>query len=148
MSAVYHDYVAVVLQPVDGDTGVTQAATTQARILSAAGDLAWAMVPYKCQVRRVAVLFTDSNATGGSYTFDQRILAGSDTGRVIFATLTKAAVNAQGKYYYEDPVSSVVLNEGDEVVLTGSAASGLVRALVLVERMPEVPANQGDMVAA
>lgn len=147
MSAVYHDYVPVVLQPVDGDTGVTQAASVQANTLSAAADIAWAMVPYKCQVRRVAVLFCDTNATGGNYTFAQRILAGSDTGRVTFATVTKPASNSQGKYYYEDPVSSVVLNEGDEIVLAGSAASGLVKSLVLVERMPEVPANQADMVA-
>lgn len=147
MSAVFHDYVALVFQPVDGDTGVTQAATTQGRILSAAGDLAWLMVPYKCQLRRSAVLFTDTNATGGVYTVDQRVLAGSDSGRVELASITKPASNVQGKYYYEDPTSSVVLNEGDELVLEGTAASGLVRAIVLVERMPEVPANQADMVA-
>lgn len=147
MSAVYHDYVPVFLIPVDGDTGVTQAATTQGRITSASGDIAWAMVPYKCQVRRVAVLFTDTDADAGAYTFAQRVLAGSDTGRVTFATVSKPASNVQGKYYYEDPASSIVLNEGDEIVLAGSAASGLVRAVALVERMPEQPANQADMVA-
>lgn len=147
MSAVYHDYIPLFLEPVDGDTGVTQAASTQARILSAAADIAWVGVPYKGEIRFVHVLFTDTNATGGTYTFTKRVLAGSDTGAATIAVITKPAADNQGKLYYKVPAVGLgSVTAGDEIKLVGSAASGLVRAWVLIERSPEQPANLPDMV--
>jgi hypothetical protein len=80
------------------------------------------------------------------------VLAGSDVGRVTFATVSKAG-NQQGKFIYEDPASSVILYPGDEIAVKSSAvgnvvAIGALHPVVLVERVPEVPANESDMVAS
>ena len=142
MSAVFHDYI-----PLYTRSSIALDDTTTAV------DVAIIPVPYKCQVRRVGLLVASSETIAATVTFDQRVLAGSDVGRVTFATISKAASNQQGKYLYEDPSSSVVLNEGDEIVIddlmagTSTDTAGTAYAFVLVERMPETPANQVDMVA-
>lgn len=141
MSAVYHDYF-----PLRSASFAMDDTTT-------AVDVAIIPVPYKCQVRRAAILVASSETLSATVTFDQRVLAGSDAGRVTFATISKSASNQQGKYIYEDPTTSVVLNEGDEIVVdnllagTSTDTAGSAYAIVLVERMPEQPANQTDMVA-
>lgn len=142
MSAVFHDYIPLYTRASFALDDTTTAV-----------DVAIIPVPYKCQVRRVGLLVTSSETIAATVTFDQRVLAGSDVGRVTFATISKAASNQQGKYLYEDPTSSVVLNEGDEIVVddlmagTSTDTAGTAYAFVLVERMPETPANQVDMVA-
>jgi hypothetical protein len=141
MSAVFHDYIPLWAgDPTDATLGLDMASLA---------DVAVIPVPYKCQVRRVALLYTTTGTAAAAVEFDQRVLAGSDTGRVNFATVSKGASNQQGKYIYEDPATSVVLNEGDEIVVqvTDVEASAKAWAIVLIERMPEVPANQADMVA-
>lgn len=139
MSAVFHDYIPL---------WAGANATTPLDMASLA-DVAVIPVPYKCQVRRVALLYTTTGTAAAAVEFDQRVLAGSDSGRVNFATVSKGASNQQGKYIYEDPATSVVLNEGDEIVVqvTDVEAAATAWAIVLVERMPEQPANQSDMVA-
>lgn len=139
MSTVFHDFV-----PLSNRLAPLASPTT-----SSAVDVLVIPVPYKCQVRRVAVVPTQTSAGTSDYAFDQRVTAGSNTSRVTFATVSKAG-NQQGKYIYEDPASSVVLNEGDEVVVKSTAlavAPGKAHAIVLVERIPETAANQADMVA-
>lgn len=139
MSAVFHDYIPL----------WAGASATAGLAMDSLADVAVIPVPYKCQVRRVALLYTTSGSAAAAVEFDQRVTAGSDSGRVNFATVSKGASNQQGKYIYEDPATSVVLNEGDEIVVqvTDVEASGKAWAIVLVERIPEVPANQSDMVA-
>lgn len=142
MSTVYHDFIP--LYP-GGEAAVTPATNT-------AGDIAVIAVPYRCQVRRVGVVPSSSSAGTAEITFEQRVLAGSDVGRVVFATLSKAG-NQQGKYIYEDPATSVVLYPGDEIVVKSDAvgnvvAVGALHPVVLIERVSEVPANESDMVAS
>lgn len=139
MSAVFHDYIPLWVG----------ASATEGLGLGTLTDVAVIPVPYKCQVRRVALLYRTTGTAAAAVEFDQRVLAGSDTGRVNFATVSKGASNQQGKYIYEDPATSVVLHEGDEIVVqvTDVEASAKAWAIVLVERMPEQPANQSDMVA-
>lgn len=142
MSTVYHDFFPL-----------RSGATFDLNDTTTAVDVAVIPVPYKCQVRRVGVLVTSTDALGATVTFDKRPTAGSDTNRATFATVTKSASNQQGKYIYEDPTTSVVLNEGDEIVVadlmdgTSTDTAGTAWAIVLVERIPEVAANQADMVA-
>jgi hypothetical protein len=142
MSAVYHDFFPLRSR---GSFALDDTTT--------AVDVAVIPVPYKCQVRRVAIQVASSETLAATVTFDQRVLAGSDSGRVTFATVSKPASNQQGKYIYEDPATSVVLNEGDEIVVdnllagTSTDTAGTAYAVVLVERWPEHPANQPDMVA-
>jgi|SRR5690349_20476822 len=142
MSTVYHDYFPL------RTTAVVDLNDTTTAV-----DVAIIPVPYKCQVRRVGLVVTTADALGATVTFDQRVKAGSDVGRVTFATVTKSASDQQGKYIYEDPTTSVVLNEGDEIVVadlmagTSTDTAGSAWALVLVERIPETAANQSDMVA-
>ena len=142
MSTVYHDFIP--LYP-GGNTAVTPSTNT-------ATDIAVIAVPYRCQVRRVGVVPTATSAGTSDILFDQRVLAGSDVGRVTFATVSKAG-NQQGKFIYEDPASSVILYPGDEIAVKSSAvgnvvAIGALHPVVLVERVPEVPANESDMVAS
>lgn len=143
MSTVYHDFIPLY---VGGPAAITPATFT-------ATDVAVIVVPYRCQVRRVQSLISSNVSAGtATYLFDQRITAGSDTGRVTFATLSKPASNQQGKLLYEDPTASVVLVPGDEIVVKARAAGATsipaASHTVLVERIPEVPANEADMVAA
>ena len=134
MSAVYHDFENIELPGETATAGVTSAAA----LMSVAG------VNVKSQTRRIGVLFTDSNATGGTYTFEQRTAGGG--GVTAIGVITKPAASQIGKYLYKDV--SVVLNEGNEVTVTGSAASGVVRMYILAERVAEVPGNQTNMVAS
>lgn len=149
MSAVYHDFIPLYFA---GDTAV-DATTASAAVL---GVIA---VPYKCQVRRVQVLQCDNDTTGGTISFIQRATAGATTDdstdatvnyvdRGIFAQITLPASNVQGKLYYKDPSqASIVLLPGQELAVKSSAATGEHRFMVLVERIPEVPANLSNMVA-
>jgi hypothetical protein len=145
MSAVYHDFIPLYFA---GDTAV-DATTASAAVL---GVIA---VPYKCQVRRVQCLQADNDATGGTISFIQRATAGATTDdsttpyvdRGIFATLTLPASNQQGKMYYKDLTTNVVLLPGQEIAVKSSAGTGEERFMVLVERIPEVPANLSNMVA-
>lgn len=116
--------------------------------------LATAPVPFKCEVKRLVILIkgTSANATAGVYAFNKRILAGSDTGLVAMGTISKtASVSQQGKYLYETPATHVTAVEGDEftlVVTTADGAANEFNAFVLIERIPGIPGDNTDMVAA
>lgn len=141
MSSVYHDFIP--LYP-GGENALTTPTT------STTTDVAVIAVPYRCEVRRVGVVPTASSAGTATFTFDQRVLAGSDVGRVTFASVSKAG-NQQGKFLYEDPATAVTLYPGDEIVVAAEAlavAVGAFHPVVLVERHAEVPANESDMVAS
>jgi hypothetical protein len=139
MSAVYHDYVNI--------AGNAQAAGLSG---ASAADVQIIAVPYKCQVRRFAIVWLTTGAAEAKVAFDQQPTAGSATGRVELSLLTKPAAEHQGKYIYKDPTTSVVLNEGDAVVVevTDVEAASTFLPVLLVERMPEQPANQADMLAS
>jgi len=135
MSAVYHDYVNIAPTT---PLGVSGAAT---------GDLVVIPVPYKCQVRRFAILWLTTGAAQAIVEFDHQPTAGAAAGRVNLVAITKPAAETQGKYLYKDPATSVVLNEGDAVVVevTDLEVASLFHPILLVERNPEQPANQADM---
>lgn len=136
MSAVFHDFTNMEFPGETATAGITSAAA----LASVLG------VPYKIQVRRIAVLFTDSNATGGTYTFEYRTAGGG--GVTAVGVITKPAVSQIGKLLYKDLATSVVVPAGAELTVTGSAASGVVRFYALAERMAEVPANESNLVAS
>lgn len=139
MSAVYHDYVNIAPSYLAGVSGN-----------AVADNLMRFPVPYKCQVRRAAILWGTAGAAQAVVEFDQRVTPNSDTGRVNIATITKPAAESLGKYIYKDPATSVILNEGDQVVIevTDLEAGSTFEPVLLVERMPEQPANQADMLAS
>jgi hypothetical protein len=143
MSAVYHDYV---------DIARFAGATNAGLSAATAGDVWFITVPYKCQVRRWALVWLTTDATDAVLELDKLPTAGdASTGRVNLLSITKDAVNRQGKYIYKDPTTSVVLNEGDQVVIEVTAnvsAASTFAPILLVERMPEQPANQADMLAS
>jgi len=139
MSAVYHDYVNIAPAYLGGVSGA-----------AVADNLVRFPVPYKCQVRRAAILWGTAGAAQAVVEFDRRITPNSDTGRTLIASITKPAAESLGKYIYKDPTTSIVLNEGDQVVVevTDLEAASTFEVVLLVERMPEQPANQADMLAS
>ena len=109
-------------------------------------------VPYKCQVRRVALvgLNGSTHATVGVYAFNYRLVAGTGT-PVLIATLTKTTASWQGKVLYKDVnvTSRVTLSEGSEFELVVTTANGDAfpySAWILVERIPEVAGNNSSMI--
>lgn len=138
MSAVYHDYVNIAGNA--AAAGLSGAALADVQIIA---------VPYKCQVRRFGVVWLTTGAAAAVVAFDQQPTAGSASGRVELAAVDKPAAESQGKYIYVDPTTSIVLNEGDAVIVevTDVEAASTFLPVLLVERLPEVPANQADMLA-
>ena len=123
--------------------------------MDSTGDKATLTIPYKCKVMRVFALVegTSSHATTGVVKFDKRPTAGSDTSRGDgdVGAISKSASNQQGKYLYEDPSSEILLDEGDQVIVDVTTANGNACAFtagMLVERVPETPANNTAMVSA
>lgn len=114
-------------------------------------------VPYKCRVTMVMAMVdnaaSSTHATSWVITWDRRILAGSDVGRVeAFATLTRPATSVVNHVVYERPTTLVIVEPGDEIVaelktLDGTATQNVKLAIEL-EYIPENPANITDMVAA
>lgn len=115
-----------------------------------AADVQVIPVPFKCEVRRCAVVWQTTGAAQAIVEFDRRVLAGSDTGRVNIVAITKPAAENQGKYLYKDPATKVTLDAGDEIVVqvTDVEAAATFGVVILVDEIPEVAANQGDMVAS
>lgn len=120
------------------------------------GDKATLLIPFKCRLKRsyVVVNGTSAHATAFVIKFDKRPTAGSDTGRgdgdcgVVSKT---ASVAQQGKYLYEDAATSIILDEGDQVIVEVTTAQGeacVVDAGILVEYIPERPGNNSAMVSA
>lgn len=124
--------------------------------LGSAGDKLIITSPVKCQVLRLFAVIegTSAHATAAVISFDGRTLAGSDTGRGDgdVGRLSKTAgVNQQGKYLYEEPATSIIFDEGEQIVVEVTTANGdAVTAVVglLVRPSAERPANNTNMVSA
>lgn len=123
--------------------------------LGSTGDKAIFRVPpgnWDAILTAVAIEGTSSHATQAVATFDKRVLAGSDTGRVdaFLGTFTKPAANVQGNVYYGRPLSKKTLTVGMEVVFEVTVANGDAVAAtpyVLVRDSPEAIGNLSKMVA-
>ena len=133
-----------------------------AQSLGSAADIHIFTIPFRCKPIRVGFTLTTTVSGGVApvVKFDKRPTAGSDTDRGDgdVGTLTFSATGAAGKAYYEntdykeDGTGSWVgtLNEGDQVVVQVSTASGGNGAGIpwlLVEPELERPANNSAMVS-
>lgn len=133
-----------------------------AQSLGAATDIHVFTIPFKCRPLRVGFTLTTTISGGVApiVKFDRRPTAGSDTSRGDgdVGTLTFSATGAAGKAYYENTDYKAdgtgewveTLDEGEQVVVqvsTASAANGAGIPWMLVEPVPERPANNSAMVA-
>jgi hypothetical protein len=121
--------------------------------MGATGDKATVTMPFKGEVCWTAVALegSDAAAIGGVVTFARRPLTGSDTGRVVFSTVTKPnSTNVQGK-----PLVDVInnlhieLNAGEQIVCAVTTANGAAvnfTAQVCVRRVPEKWENMNAIV--
>jgi len=111
-------------------------------------------VPFKANVMRFGLVVQGSsaNATAAVVALDHRVTAGSDTGRVELLVISKtASVSQQGKFLYQDPATSIAVDEGDELVVEVTTADGAANAMtpvVILRQIPEVAGNNSAMVAA
>lgn len=141
MSAAFHELIPLM-------TGAALASNST-------GDKATIGVPFKAVVQMACVKWegASTHATAAVIKFDKRPTAGSDTGRGDgdVAVVNKvASVNKQGKVTYKQPASRITLVPGEEVVVEVTTANGdalAFQAWLLVERVPEVPANLSNMEA-
>lgn len=134
-----------------GLSSPTLALSAAGLVFTSTGDKATFAIPFKCQVVRVSVCVNAIPGDAGIVTFDRRITAGSDTGRVdaYAGTLNMLTSHTAGKVIYKDPTASLVLQEGDEIVVEvtdASAAVTLAHAVVLIREMPEQAGNNADMI--
>lgn len=119
------------------------------------GDKLVMTIPYKCIVERVFAVVEEASthATGFVIKFDNRPTAGSDTGRGdgdVGALTKTVSVSQQGKMLYEEPSSTITLNEGEQVVAEVTTANGDACTAVVgivVRPMAERPANNTAMVS-
>ena len=133
-----------------------------AQSLGSATDIHIFTIPFRCRPLRVGFTITETVSGGVApiIKFDKRPTAGSDVSRGDgdVGTLTLGATGAAGKAYYEitdykdDGTGSWVgtLNEGDQVVVqvsTASGANGTGIPWLIVEPDPERPANNSAMVS-
>lgn len=110
----------------------------------------------KAQIVGVKALLLEAGASNTAFNaaFDQRVTAGSDTGRVEKAVLEVAASQSQGSLQYdEDAQSSTwIVDAGDELVFevknACTNASHNVVPIVEFIDIPETNANLGAAVAA
>lgn len=124
--------------------------------INATGDKVSIPIAFPMKVLRVGLMIQSADAGGASISFDKRITAGSDTGRVNngVASLVLPASNQQGKFLYKKLVdlTSVELACGDEIVVEvtaeGAAASSFAVAIVEYLRIQENPVNLSDAVAS
>ena len=119
--------------------------------VNTAADKLTFSVHQKCSIYRSQVTCLTTDAGGFTMAFDQRITAGSDTGRVaVYAgNVIVTAANNQGKTFYDVAEQGSILVPGDEVVaeVTAEAAGASTNVVpqVLVFYIPETEANQTDM---
>lgn len=103
-------------------------------------------------VRGIAAVVTTAitAADPAILSFDKRITAGSDTGKVVggIGTLTIPGGTAQGKTVYK--LVNTTLNFGEEVVLalTDAAVAGIAHVLMWVEPHWELPSNGVNCIAS
>ena len=110
-------------------------------------------IPFKCEVRQLQVTIrgTSTHATVMVVNFRNRPTAGTATGDSSIGTITKLASNQQGKTLYKNPTTKVTMSPGSEIALVVDTANGDAvdySAGVLVEQIPEDPANITAMVAS
>ena len=109
------------------------------------------------KVDRIAAVVStaiDNDLVAAVMTVKRRPTYGSTAGEVSIGTLTFPDGTAAGKVLYKD-VNPVVCYPGDQIVFEittagtdGAAAAGAAIGMVSCEEDPEVPGNQGDMVAS
>lgn len=117
------------------------------------GDKATITISERCKVERVFCVVEGTEATAATVKFDKRPTAGSDTGRGDgdVGVISFGASNQQGKMLYENPTTTILLDEGDQVVVEVTVASTGAKNTVAgmkVSRVAETPANNTAMVAA
>lgn len=118
---------------------------------NATGDKAIFTIPQKCEVVDARVTVEGTEATACVIAFDRRPLAGSDTGRgaADIGSIALTAANNQGKVFYDLAARGVILDAGDQVVVEVTTASTAAKNFVaglMLRYLPEVYANQLDMV--
>lgn len=114
------------------------------------GDKIIFSIPFKCNVIEAGMVIEGTEATALVVTFDKRITAGSDTGRVDagVASITVTAANNQGKVFVNQPATAVTLTYGDQVVVEVTTASSAAKNFVpyiKLDPIPETLANATDV---
>lgn len=96
-----------------------------------------------------------ADTTAPVVSFDRRITAGSDTGRVEIGTITVADTVAAGKTVVEDLATPVILGLGEELVFEhktqaadGSAAAGAGHYFVVYQPLAAIDTSDANYVAA
>src|SRR5262245_10461404 len=112
---------------------------------TAANKGQWAPALVPVMVRGIAAVVTTATtaADPAILSFDKRINAGSDTGKIVggVGTLTIPGGTAQGRVVYK--MVNVKVDSSQEVVvaLTDATAAGAAHVILLVENMWENPVN-------
>lgn len=133
------------------DTGKYDVMLGRAQVVTSTGDkLFWSPAYVPVIIR--AVSFTNVVAPTVTPTvvdFDRRPTAGSDSGRVLIATITIPLSLALGKVIYKDGLNHRV-DPGNEVVVevTTASTAGSGTFGIDVERAQETPANNTAMQAS
>lgn len=124
--------------------------------VASTGDKATFRFARKAQIVGAKVLLLEAGASNTAFNcaFDQRITAGSDTGRTAVATLEVGASKSQGSLMYdEDAQSSTwLVDAGDEIVFEvvnacTNASHNVVPVLEFID-VPESVLNLGAAVSA
>lgn len=132
------------------------ASATAGVATNSTADVAVFSIPYKAKVRKIfaVVQGTSSNGTAAVLHFEHRHALGADTtrGAADVGALSKtASVSQQGKMLYELVSATTVftVTPGEEIVVEVATADGAANAMwvgIELERIPENPANDTEMI--
>lgn len=122
-----------------------------AQLLTSAADIHLFSIPFKCKVIRVQFSTTTavSSSVSAVVEFD-RIPKSAGTREAAFAQLTIPTGVGIGKMYYEEPSTQKILYPGDQVavqVATAASSTGAGHPSIIIEEIPERPANEAAMVS-
>ena len=117
--------------------------------------LATVTIPFRCEIAELHVVNkgTSTHATVFVLNFRNRPTAGTATGDSSIGTITRptAATSTQGNDIYKRVATRTIMNPGSEIAIVVDTANGNaceVQAHVLVESVPEDPANLTSQVAS
>ena len=101
----------------------------------------------------VKVLLLEAGASNTAFNavFDQRVTAGSDTGRVAKATLEVAASKSQGSLMYDEDAQSSewLVDAGDEIIFeVVNAVTNASHNVVPIIEFIDVPESIANLSAA
>ena len=140
MSYTHNQYEVQVVSPAVADpTNLVSAADL--------GYLAAGYTPFI--IRAISAVVVEALGTAdATVELDERVTAGSNTGRVNHAIMTiPQATAAVGDVFYRDGLE-IRIDPGEEAVIEtdgGATTTGGVRVTLLVEPVWEQPANNSDM---